>query len=164
MGKLIITNMQKIVPVHNEGHIGYSYDKYDVTDSKEKYEVSSPSQGNQSIVAFYSIPPGKSNYPFHFHTTNEEVFYIISGEGTLETSQGKTKVVAGDIIVCPVGEVGAHKLTNSSDTDALVYLDVDTNNTPDIVFYPHSDKVGLRMSGFSNNFILESNVDYWEGE
>lgn len=164
MGKLIITNMDRLVSVHNEEHEGYAYDKYNVTDSKEKYEVASPAQGNQTVVAFYSIPPHKSNYPFHYHSTNEEVFYIISGQGTLETSTGTTQVTAGDIIVCPVGEEGAHKLTNASDTENLVYLDVDTNHTPDIAFYPHSQKLGVRLKGFRENYKLESGVDYWEGE
>lgn len=162
---IIITNINKLTPQHNEEQNQYVYDKYAVTDSNMKYEVTGPFQGNQCVVAFYSILPNKSNYPFHYHTTNEEVFYIISGEGILETSTGKTQVSAGDIIVCPVGQKGAHKLTNSSQTENLVYLDVDTNNTPDIAYYPHSNKIGVRtVGGFRHNFMLDSNVEYYEGE
>lgn len=162
---IIITNINKLNPKHNEKHTQYEFDKYAVTDSGMKYEVTGAFQGNQSVVAFYSIPPGKSNYPFHYHTTNEEVFYIIKGEGILETISGETRVSAGDVFVCPVGEKGAHKLTNASSTDDLVYLDVDTNNTPDIAFYPHSNKIGIRAAGgIRHNFDLDSNVDYFKGE
>ena len=165
MGKLIITNMDKIKPKHQNEHKQYEYYKYEVTDSQEKYEVLSPNEGNQTVVAFYTIPPGKSNYPFHYHTTNEEVFYIISGNGVLETFDERNPIAAGDIIVCPVGKNGAHKITNISETENLVYLDVDTNNTPDIAYYPHSRKLGIRAAGGArDNFNLDSSVEYYENE
>ena len=165
MSKIIITNMNKITPKHQSEHKQYEYYAYEVTDSKEKYEVASPNEGNQTVVAFYTLPPGKSNYPFHYHTTNEEVFYIISGSGILETFDTKQPIIAGDIIICPVGKNGAHKITNISKTENLVYLDVDTNNTPDIAYYPHSNKLGIRaVGGNRDNFSLDSKVDYYDNE
>ena len=165
MGKLIVTRIDKIKPDHQNEHKLYEYFKHEVTDSQEKYEVASPSEGNQTVVAFYSLPPGKSNYPFHYHTTNEEVFYVISGNGILETFDEKRSIAAGDIIVCPAGKNGAHKITNTSESESLVYLDVDTNNTPDIAYYPHSGKIGIRTAGGErDNFNLNSSVDYYENE
>jgi len=35
---------------------------------------------------------------------NEEVFYIISGEGILETPEGNITISAGDTIICPASE------------------------------------------------------------
>ena len=67
---------------------------------------------------------------------NERYNYVISGSGILETFDAKYLIAAGDIMVCPVGNAGAHKITNTSETEDLIYLDVDTNNTPDIAFYP----------------------------
>ena len=157
--------MNQITSKHKNEHKKYEYFEYEVTDSHEKYEVASPNEGNQTIVAFYEIPPRKSNYPFHYHTTNEEVFYIISGNGVLETSDAERPITAGDIVVCPVGKKGAHKITNISETENLVYLDVDTNNTPDIAYYPHSNKVGLRIAGgVRDNYSLENKIDYYENE
>ena len=165
MDKIIITNMAKIAPIHHSGHKQYEYCKHEVTDGKHKYEAASPNEGNQTVAAFYTLPPGKSNYPFHYHTANEEVFYIISGNGVLETSEGEYPVVAGDIIVCPAGKNGAHKITNSSGTENLVYLDVDTNNTPDIAYYPHSNKVGIRAAGgIRDNYSLDSKIGYYDKE
>ncbi len=47
----------------------------------------------------------------------------------------------------------------------LVYLDVDTNNTPDIVYYPHSNKVGIRaVGGVHDNYDMDSKVDYYYKE
>ena len=165
MKKIIITSMDKIIPKHQNEHKQYEYYKHEVTDSREKYEAAGPNDGNQTVTAFYTLPPGKSNYPFHYHTSNEEVFYIISGNGILETFDEKYAISAGDIIVCPVGKNGAHKITNNSETENLVYLDVDTNNTPDIAYYPHSNKVGIRAAGgIRDNFNLDNTADYYEGE
>ena len=165
MKEIIITNMDKISPVHRNEHEPYEFYRFEVTDNREKYEVSSPNEGNQTVAAFYSLPPGKSICPFHYHTANEEVFYIISGNGTLETFDAKYPIKAGDIIVCPAGKTGAHKIINSSETENLVYLDVDTNNTPDIAYYPHSNKVGIRAAGgIRDNFNLENKVEYYDNE
>ena len=165
MKEIVITNISKIVPKHNNEHEQYEYYKSEVTDSREKYEVASPGEGNQTVVAFYTLPPGKSSYPFHYHTNNEEVFYIISGSGVLETYGAKYPLAAGDIVVCPAGKNGAHKITNLSETENLVYLDVDTNNTPDIAYYPHSDKLGIRAKGgIRDNYKSDNKVDYYDGE
>jgi len=165
MKEMIITNMNKISPSHHNEHKQYEYYKHEVTDSRQKYEVASPNEGNQTVVAIYTLPPGKSSYPFHYHSTNEEVFYIISGTGILETVDTKHTVAAGDIIVCPAGKSGAHKFTNASETENLVYLDVDTNNTPDIAYYPHSNKLGIRAAGgVRDNYRLDSKVDYYDNE
>lgn len=150
MKEIIITNMEKISPKHHE-HNQYEYYNYEV-------------ERNQTVVAFYTLPPGKSNYPFHYHTINEEVFYVISGNGVLETFDEKHKIKAGDIVVCPVGKNGAHKITNISETENLVYLDVDTNNKPEIVYYPHSNKLGVRAAGINDNYSLDSKIDYYDGE
>ena len=165
MNKIVKSDINSITPKHVAEHKEYEYIKYEVTDSSQKYEVASPKEGNQTVVAFYTLPPGKSNYPFHYHTTNEEVFYIISGDAILETSEGNITITAGDVIICPVGKNGAHKITNLSEKADLVYLDVDTNNTPDIAYYPHSNKLGVRASGgIRDNFSLDSKIGYYDNE
>jgi len=157
--------MNEITPRHHSEHKQFEYFKYEVTDSNQKYEVSSPREGNQTVVAFYILPPGKSNYPMHYHTTNEEVFYIISGNGVLEALDAKHPISAGDIIVCPIGKAGAHKITNTSETENMIYLDVDTNNTPDIAFYIDSGKLGIRASGgIRDNYSIDSKAGYYHNE
>ena len=164
MSNIIITNMRNITP-ETENHPPYEYTKHAVTDASQKYEVASPNEGNQLVVAFYTVPPGKSSYPFHYHTVNEEAFYIISGDGLLETHDAKHPIAAGDIIVCPAGKTGAHKITNTSETENLIYLDIDTNKTPEIAIYPHSNKVGIRApGGIRDNYIQDDRVSYYHNE
>lgn len=151
-----ITNKNLIEPQHKCEHGPYEYNKY---------EIIKRSKENQCNVAIYEIPPQKSSYPYHYHLKNEEVFYIISGNGIFETPNGNKTISAGDIIVCPPSEKGAHKINNISQMENLVYLDFHTVNSPEVVFYPNSDKVGIIINGESSTFYKkQTNVDYYEGE
>ena len=117
-----------------------------------------------TLVSVYEIPPGKAAYPYHFHHKNEETFYIISGEGILRTPDGEQRVSAGDLLFFPTGEQGAHKLTNSSKTDNLVYLDFDVVHEIDIAEYPDSGKIGVWGKEINRIYPKTSNVDYYDGE
>ena len=154
--KIVITRLDEV-----EGHKKVGTDQFEYT----KYQVTRRKDFSQCYVAFYEVPPGKSAYPKHFHNYNSECFYIISGEGMLETVDGIVSVKAGDIMVFPCGEAGTHKLTNTSDSEPLVYLDFDTTNSPDIIEYPDSGKVGMIEFGKREAFFRgDSNVDYYDGE
>ena len=116
------------------------------------------------MVSIYEIPPKKSAYPYHFHHNNEETFYIISGEGILKTPDGERIVRAGELLFFPTGSDGAHKLTNSSETENLVYIDFDVVHDVDITIYPDSDKIGVWGMGINKLYKKTSNVDYYDGE
>ena len=108
--KIIVTNKQEIEEKHFNYHPSFEY---------SKFEVSSRNSGNQCAVIFYDIAPGKSNYPLHYHSGSEEIFYIISGQGVVETNNTEIPISAGSVIVCPPGEHGAHRITNKSDSEVL---------------------------------------------
>ena len=117
-----------------------------------------------TLVSVYEIPPGKAAYPYHFHHKNEETFYILSGEGILKTPDGERKVVAGELLFFPVGEAGAHKLTNTSVTEMLVYIDFDVVHDIDVTVYPDSDKIGIWGMGINKIYPRNADVDYYDGE
>lgn len=121
-------------------------------------------EANQTLVSVYEIPPGKSAYPYHFHHNNEETFYILSGEGILKTPDGERTVKAGELLFFPTGLEGAHKLTNSSESEMLRYIDFDVVHEVDICEYPDSDKIGIWGMGINKLYPKESSVDYYEGE
>ncbi len=153
---IIITNKHEIVPKHKAEHERYEYIKYEVTERKAE---------NQCYVCVYEIPPQKAAYPYHYHTANTEVFYIISGNGIIETPDGIKSITTGDVIVCPRDEKSAHRITNTSETEVLTYLDCSTLNTPDVVFYPHTGKLGTLVNGKAGHFFkTDSQVDYYKGE
>ncbi len=115
-------------------------------------------------VAVYEVPPGKAAVPYHYHLRNEEVFFILSGTGRLKTPEGERLVTAGDFLYFPNNEKGAHKLTNTSDTEPLVYADFDTMHDPEVCFYPDSNKMGVFGEDIRMVFPVPEPVDYYEGE
>lgn len=118
----------------------------------------------ETMVSIYEIPPLKSAYPYHYHHKDEETFYIISGEGMLKTPEGERKVTAGDLLFFPANENGAHKLTNTSSKENLVYLDFDVVHDLDVAVYPDSNKIGVWGKGVNKVYKMDENVDYYEGE
>ena len=49
------------------------------------------------------VPPGKVSCPFHSHRGQEEMFFIVSGTGTLRYGAETRPIRAGDVICCPTG-------------------------------------------------------------
>lgn len=141
--------------VHKNEKEGYEY---------YKTELVSRSMGKQSVVSRYEIPPGKAAYPYHYHCKNEESFYILSGSGLLRTPDGERRISAGDFVFFPADESGAHKLTNDSPSEMLVYLDFDTKNELDVCFYPDSGKLGIWGRGINRLYRTDDDVDYYDGE
>ena len=154
--KVTVTKKEELQAVHINAHQPYEYDRF---------MVSPRTGGNQCAVMFYDIAPGKSSYPLHYHSGSEEVFYIISGHGVVETIDGEISISAGSVVICPVGEGGAHKITNKSDTELLSYIDIDTVPKTDLCTYPKSGKIGIfGNDGYVKIFKSDSDVNYYDGE
>ena len=147
--------IEQIPASHKAKHEGYEYFRRKFVPFGE---------AKQTHVCVYEIPPGKAAYPYHFHYKTEETFYIISGTGILRTSEGEREVRGGELIFFPAGEEGAHKLTNISDTENLVYIDFDVPHDLDVAVYPDSDKIGVWGMGINQMYPKSANVDYYDGE
>ena len=155
MSEIKHSKIEDIPVSHRNEHEGYEY-------FRRKFI---PFGGaKNSVVSVYEIPPGKSAYPYHFHYKNEETFYILSGEGLLRTPEGERKVAAGELLFFPAGEAGAHKLTNTSKMEKLVYLDFDVVHDIDVAVYPDSEKVGIWGMGINKIYPQNADVDYYDGE
>jgi uncharacterized cupin superfamily protein len=148
---ITITSKDQIEPKYKTN--GGRFEQY-------KYEITRRHPGAGLYACIYEIPPEKTICPYHYHARSEELFYIISGAGILRTPDGERAIAPGDIVICPNGEAGAHSITNSSDTQPLVYLDVDTVHHPDVCFYPDSGKLGVE----GKVFRADSEVGYYDGE
>jgi uncharacterized cupin superfamily protein len=110
------------------------------------------------------VAPGKTAYPFHSHRCNDELFYILAGDGELRLGGELHAVKAGDVIGCPIGgPETAHQLINTG-REPLHYLSMSSNIDPDICEYPDSKKVGVWVGEFSYLTRSNSAVDYWDGE
>ena len=121
-----------------------------------------------------AVPPGKRAFPFHNHHVNEEMFFVIEGEGEVRIGDATYPIRPGDVIACPTGgKETAHQIINTGSVE-LKYLSVSTKLLPDIGEYPDSNKFGV-FSEYSTGtdgkprvfrFVGRESlgVDYWDGE
>lgn len=93
-------------------------------------------------AAFIEVPVGMYAFGYHFHDQSEEVFYVVKGTGKLRSAEGEKDVKAGDMLCFPTGEKGAHVLSNTSETEPLVFIDFDVKvSKADIVTLPDINKL-----------------------
>jgi uncharacterized cupin superfamily protein len=113
------------------------------------------------------VPPGKRSCPFHSHLAEEEMFFIVRGEGTLRYGDETRRIRAGDFICCPTGgPETAHQIVNDSDAE-LAYISVSTMMPAEVCEYPDSRKIGAFGESTSRLRHLthaDQGVDYWKDE
>jgi len=144
--------------------------KYDIRWAEIASRIGARKLGyNLTVVA-----PGKRNCPFHSHRAEEEMFFILDGNGELRYGDQRHPLRAGDIIACPTGgPETAHQIINTGDTE-MRYLSVSTMAPIEICEYPDSGKFGVyedlpddtggNRVRFRHLARHEDARDYWEGE
>jgi len=118
-----------------------------------------------------ALAPGKRAFPLHSHRVNEEMFLVLEGRGEVRIGPDTFPIRQGDVIACPPGgPETAHQIINTGNSE-MRFLGVSTNLSPEIVEYPDSRKIGVRVFGGDESaYTLRLNlrdghdVDYWEGE
>jgi uncharacterized cupin superfamily protein len=121
------------------------------------------------------LPPGKRAFPLHCHRVNEEMFFVVAGEGELRVGHAQYPLRSGDVIACPPGGPDtAHQIVNTSIDSELRYLAVSTRLSPDLAEYPDSGKFALlgEFPGTEGDqpklfrFVgrQHASLDYWDGE
>lgn len=122
--------------------------------------------------AVIRLAPGRRAWPYHSHHVNEEMFYILEGQGTLRHAGEKFPLRAGDFICSPPDPEQPHQIINTSDED-LVYIALGTQEPTDVFLYPDSGKYGVwhgktrdrSAPGTFRVFArMDDGVDYWDGE
>ena len=102
--------------------------------------------GNRALgCTYYELPPGKTSFPFHFHSALEEAIYVLEGEGTLRLGKEQIGIARGDYVGIPPGPEHSHTLSNRG-KDPLRYLCISGPAIPmtlDIISYPDSRKIAL---------------------
>lgn len=122
--------------------------------------------------AVVKLEPGKRAWPYHSHYVNEEMFYIIQGNGTLRHADVDHPIRAGDFICSPADPNQPHQIINTSEEE-LTYVALGTKEPTDVFLYPDSGKYGVWHAASSDpdspdNFRVfarkETAVEYWDGE
>ena len=96
------------------------------------------------------LPPGSSSSVRHWHETEDELVYVVSGEVVLVEDE-ETLLRAGDAAGWKAGVPVAHCLENRSGADAVLLV-VGTRAEAGVVHYPdhdvvmHHDATGRRFT------------------
>lgn len=99
---------------------------------------------NQLGASYFEVKPGESAFPFHVHYQEDEIIFIVSGEGTYRFGNKSYQVSAGQFLSAPAGRAEvAHQLTNSG-TETLKYFCV--SNLPAINVVELPDMGVLRLN------------------
>jgi uncharacterized cupin superfamily protein len=95
---------------------------------------------SQFGVNLLHLPPGAWSSQRHWHTSEDEFVYVLSGEVVLITDGGEEVLRAGDAAGFPAGDRNGHCLQNRSDSHARV-LEIGTRVPGDAAYYSDIDMV-----------------------
>jgi uncharacterized cupin superfamily protein len=98
---------------------------------------------------------------------------VLSGRPTLRTLDGERELTEGDLVACPAGRSGAHRIDNRGQEPARVLV-VSTMLAPEVNEYPESRKIwartfppGARAPEDAVDLLVRSDQqpgDYLDGE
>ncbi|MBV9570757.1 MAG: cupin domain-containing protein [Alphaproteobacteria bacterium] len=89
-------------------------------------------------VNLLRLQPGAWSSQRHWHSTEDEFVYVLSGEVTLVSDKGEEILRAGDCAAFPKDLADGHHLINRSNVVA-VCLEVGTRSDDDVCRYPDID-------------------------
>jgi uncharacterized cupin superfamily protein len=116
------------------------------------------------------VPPGKTAFPYHRHHGSDEMFLILSGEGTYRIGDRRLSVKSGDCLGAPAGGE-AHQIINTG-VQPLRYVGFSNNTSADLVEYPDGGNISVRVGARGVHYVDATfkargrltPADYWDGE
>jgi uncharacterized cupin superfamily protein len=94
-------------------------------------------------ASLFELPPGGATFPLHAHHANEELIVVVAGRPTLATGEKERELEPGEVVACPRGLRGAHRLDNRTGEPARVLI-VSTMLAPEINEFPETGRVWIR--------------------
>jgi uncharacterized cupin superfamily protein len=109
-------------------------------------------------VNLTTLEPGARSSQRHWHQTEDEFIYVVSGEVTLVSNDGEQTLGAHMMAAFPAGEPNGHCLINRG-TASATYLEIGTRAGNDDVEYPDIDLKGEKRAG-AYRFFRKSGEPY----
>lgn len=92
------------------------------------------------------LPPGAASSLRHAHAMQDEFVYILQGNPTLHTDEGRQKLSPGMCAGFKANTGNAHSLSNET-TEDVIYLEVGDRTDGDQVIYPDDDLCARFIDG-----------------
>ncbi|AOW15346.1 cupin [Hydrogenophaga crassostreae] len=104
------------------------------------------------------LAPGAVSSLRHAHTRQDEFVYILQGNPTLQTDEGRTELAPGMCSGFKAGTGNGHRLVNETD-GVVVYLEVGDRTADDAASYPDEDLEARLVEG-QWRFFHKNGVPY----
>jgi uncharacterized cupin superfamily protein len=158
-----------VKPVMNLDEVEFDEVEEDGRFTSSRGHIGSRIGAQQLGYNLVVLPPGKVQCPFHNHRAEEEMFFILEGEGELRFGDRRYPIRQHDVIACPIGgpEV-AHQIVNTGQT-TMRYLALSTLAEVEVCEYPDSQKFLVVTGtpgkpGLRKMVRAEATVDYYDRE
>jgi uncharacterized cupin superfamily protein len=102
------------------------------------------------------LPPGAWSSQRHWHTSEDEFVYVVSGEVVLISNDGEEILREGDCAGFKASEADGHHLQNRSNEDAMI-LEIGGRDANDAATYPDID---LLWSARANRYVHRDGTPY----
>jgi len=97
-------------------------------------------------VNLTTLAPGAVSALRHAHSKQDEFIYIVAGEPTLHTDEGRMKLYPGMCAGFKAGTGNGHHLVNETETE-VVYLEIGDRTLGDEGSYPDDDLRAALVDG-----------------
>jgi len=112
-------------------------------------------------VCLEELAPGKQACPNHYHHLEEEQLMMLVGSCTLRLGDKTFVLHKGSYVVFPAGQKAGHSLFNHT-SEVCRYLVIGERNPHDVIIYPDSNRVSVRLT--DEGYNKAATMAYWDGE
>src|SRR3954466_5690939 len=119
-----------IASVKTEIATGYPAPFRDAVAGRERKRLGNAVGLDQFGVNLTRLKPGAQSSQRHWHETEDELVYVLSGEVVLKEDGGETMLKQGEAAAWKAGVANGHTIINRGKVDALV-LEVGTRAATD---------------------------------
>jgi uncharacterized cupin superfamily protein len=135
------------IPEEN-GSTGYPVPFRSLVEGRIRKRLGDAGGLTQFGVNLCRLRPGAASSQRHWHTSEDELVYMLEGEAVLIEDAGETVLKPGDVATFKAGVRNGHHIVNRSDRDVLL-LEVGTRSLNDSGEYSDIDM----------KFVMEDGVD-----
>lgn len=137
---------------------GYPAPFHEIARDRSRKALGDAAGLTQFGVNLLTLPPGAASSQRHWHSAEDEFVYVLSGEVTLVSDEGKEVLHAGDCAAFPKNDGNGHQLVNQSKAVA-VCLEVGTRSESDVCIYSDID---MRIDSKVGHYTHKDGTPYPE--